>query len=183
MLRAVKNWSNTECLRLCTCVKCFWPFSFFFLLHMWMILLVCCYKTNQIIAERLIISPVWCKILDASKTFYWILLCPCLTLNVGIATAGEGPIDHSLAAQYCISGKQNYKVIQPYFSKHNHEKLLKKLPNTLSLTQGREKSLGKKKNGYMEPIHITNPCRNFSDSCNKIIFKKMFSGIQHWIFL
>lgn len=62
--------------------------------------------------------------MQVSKTFYWILLCPCLTLNVGIATAGEGPIGHSLAAQYCISGKQNYKVIQLYFSKHNHEKLL-----------------------------------------------------------
>lgn len=105
--------------------------------------------------------------MQVSKTFYWILLCPCLTLNVGIATAGEGPIDHSLAAQYCISGKQNYKVIQPYFSKHNHEKLLNfNNLQTLSLSHARERDVPgqEKNNGYMEPIHITNPCRNFSDS-------------------
>lgn len=76
-----------------------------------------------------------------------------------IATAGGGSIALILAAQYCISGKQNYFFFLT-FQKNNHEKLLKfeQLTTTHSHTTERRLWARKKNYGYIEPIHITIPC-------------------------
>lgn len=89
------------------------------------------------------------------------LAVPLSIETLAIATAGVGLIDHGPSAQYCISGKQNYKVIQPF------QKIIMKncwICTTRNHALSRARlPWARKTNGYgTHAQELSNPCTNRS---------------------
>lgn len=154
-----------------------------------MISLVCRYKTNQVIAERLIISPVWCRLV---KHFTGFCCAPVWLSTLVLPLLVKGWLTTVWQLNIAFQGNKITKL----FNLTSQNIIMKNCwilttsKHTLSRKRERDVPGQEENNGYMEPIHITNPCRNFSDSfaiksslrkCS-VVFSTEFSYNSYWYF-